>query len=95
MPAREWADAMVVSNTARWNMSNWIPHAIAAEYTLSPDHDDRWRTGGSVEQIVAESGLDPASLKRGIQRFVEERPERHRRMRELLGDAVAGSTVGG
>ncbi len=87
LPTREWADAMVVTNTARWNVQNWIPHAVAADYTLSPDFDDRWRTGGSVEQIVAESRLDPESLKAGITRFVDERELRHERMRELLGAA--------
>ncbi|MDH3518325.1 MAG: transketolase, partial [Acidimicrobiia bacterium] len=84
LPANEWANAMVVSNTARWNMNNWIPHTVAADYTLSPDFDDRWRTGGSVDQIVAESGLDPDSLKAGITRFVDERGSRHERMREML-----------
>jgi len=89
LPAREWADAMVISNTARWNMNNWIPHAVAADYTLSPDFDDRWRTGGSLEQIVAESGLDPASIKAGIGRFVDERDVRHARMREMLAGMAA------
>jgi transketolase len=89
LPTSEWADSMVVSNTARWNMNNWIPHAVAADYTLSPDFDDRWRTGGSVEQIVAESGLDPESLKSGISRFVNERDSRHERMREMLAGMTA------
>lgn len=88
LPAREWSDSMVVSNTARWNMQNWIPHAVAAEYALTPDHDDRWRTGGSVEQIVAESHLDPESIREAVLRFVRERNQRHERMRELLGAAA-------
>jgi transketolase len=88
LPAREWADSMVVSNTARWNMQNWIPHAVAAEYALTPDHDDRWRTGGSVEQIVTESRLDPQHIQEAVQRFVRERRVRHERMRELLGAAL-------
>ena len=86
LPAREWADSMVVSNTARWTMQNWIPHAVAGEYAVTPDHDDRWRTGGSVDQIVAESHLDPAHIQEGIARFVKDRAQRHERMRELLGE---------
>jgi transketolase len=89
LPAGEWANSMVVSNTARWNMNNWIPHAVSADYTLSPDFDDRWRTGGTVDQIVAESGLDPDSLKAGISRFVNERDSRHARMREMLAGMTA------
>jgi len=94
LPVAEWADSMVVSNTARWNMQNWIPHAVAAEYALTPDHDDRWRTGGSVDQIVAESHLDPASIQEGVQRFARERRARHERMRELLGPAALPAVEG-
>ncbi len=96
LPAREWAQSFVITNTARWNMTNWIPHAVAADYVLSPDFDNRWRTGGTVDQIVAESRLDTESLKAGILRFTSERPERDERMRELLGGlgVEAGSTVG-
>ena len=87
----EWADSRVISNTARWNMNNWIPHAVAAEYALTPDHDNAWRTGGTVEQIVAESHLDAESQRSAILRFVNEREPRHERMRELLGSAAGVS----
>ncbi|MCB9899578.1 MAG: transketolase [Planctomycetes bacterium] len=85
LPWAEWADSMVATNTAARLMENWIPHAVARDYVLSPDHDDRWRTGGSVEQIVAEAGLDVDGLRRGIERFVSERAERLRRVREFVG----------
>jgi len=91
LPLHEWADSMVVTNTARWNVGNWIPHAIAREYCLSPDFDDRWRTGGSVEQIVAEAGLDPDSIRTGIERFVAERESRLERLRAM---AAGLETVG-
>ncbi|RKY18217.1 MAG: transketolase [Planctomycetota bacterium] len=87
LPAHEWAQSMVATNTARRLMGNWIPHAVAEDYVLSPDWDDRWRTGGSLSQITAEAHLDPESLKQGIQRFVDDRAERQRRMTELLGQA--------
>jgi len=96
LPADEWSESMVATNTARRLMSDWIPHAVAADYVVSPDWDDRWRTGGSVEEIVAEAHLDPAHLREGIERFVAEREIRHERMGRLLGglDRVAGPTVG-
>jgi len=87
LPDRDWADSMVVTNTAARLMSNWNPHAVASEYAISPDWDDRWRTGGSLDQITAESHLDPESLKLGIGRFVAERDERRRRLETLLGVA--------
>ena len=92
LSTEDWADSMVATNTARQLMGDWIPHAVAAEYVVSPDWDDRWRSGGSLDQITAESHLDPDSLKAGITRFVEDRDERHKRMAALLG-GVAGSQV--
>ena len=85
----DWADSFVVSNTARWNMNHWIPHAVAADYALTPDHDDRWRTGGSVDQIVAESELDEESLKQGVLRFIADRDQRFARMNRLLSGVRA------
>jgi len=85
LPDQEWADSMVVTNTAARLMGNWIPHAVAAEYVVSPDWDDRWRTGGSVADITAESHLDPASLRSAIETFVSDRDDRRARLEKLLG----------
>lgn len=94
LPDHEWADSTVATNTAARLMSNWLPHAAAAEYVMSPDWDNRWRTGGSVSQIVGESKIDAESLKLGIQRFVSERGKRLERMRKLLGAAVEPAMEG-
>jgi len=40
------------------------------------DWDDRWRTGGSIPEIIKEAHLDPASLLAGIERFANEREQR-------------------
>lgn len=85
LPDHDWADSMVVTNTAARLMGNWIPHAVAADYVVSPDWDDRWRSGGSVAEITAESHIDPEHIRSAIERFVEERGERRRRMELLLG----------
>lgn len=77
-------DAMVISNRARRVMSDWIAHPIVAEYSLTSDWDDRWRTGGSVDEVVAEAHLDPEHLLGGIERFCRERPQRLRRLRGAI-----------
>jgi transketolase len=77
-------DAMVISNRARRVMSDWIAHPIVAEYSLTSDWDDRWRTGGSVDEVVAEAHLDPDHLLAGIERFCRERGDRLRRLRGAI-----------
>ena len=66
-------------------MGNWIPHAVARDYVVSPDWDNRWRSGGSVDQITTEAHLDPASLQEGLERFVADAEVRRQRMLVLLG----------
>ncbi|GJM23550.1 MAG: transketolase [Planctomycetota bacterium] len=94
LPEHEWGNSTVATNTAARLMGNWIPHAVAADYVMSPDWDNRWRSGGSVSQIVAESKIDAESLKAGILRFVKDRGLRQERLRRMLGGAMEPSLEG-
>jgi transketolase len=83
LPWKQWQDSTVFASGARRLMSDWLANKVAEEYAVTPDWDDRWRTGGSVEEIVAESHLDPAALREAIQRFAREREERLSRIRDV------------
>ena len=72
----EWHDAMIITNGAKKLMHKWIANSVVADYSLSPDFDNQWRTGGSVEQIVAEARLDTHSIWEGIMRFISDRKSR-------------------
>ena len=58
---------------------------LAQEYALTSDWDDRWRTGGSEPDVIAEAHLDQDSIFDGVKRFVDERAERLARQRAALG----------
>ena len=77
-------DAMVVTNGAYKLMRDWADDPIVREYSLSSDWDDRWRTGGSVDEVIEEAHLDAGHILAAIQRFVRERPDRLRRLRDRL-----------
>ncbi len=38
-------------------------------YAVSPDHDDRWRTGGTLQEVLEEAKLTPEDIMEGIRRF--------------------------
>ena len=80
----EWPDSMIITNGAISLMKNWISNRVVQEYSLSPDFDNRWRTGGSVDEIIAESKLDSQSLLDGINRFANERNDRLNRLRQSI-----------
>jgi transketolase len=86
LPQPDWMDAMVVANQARRCMTDWIPHKLAEPYCLTPDHDNRWRTGGSVEEIVRESHIDPEHVMAGIERFARDRERRRQELRALFAE---------
>jgi transketolase len=43
---------------------------------MSSDWDNRWRTGGTVDEVMEEAHLSRDWLLKGIQRFVSEREQR-------------------
>jgi transketolase len=71
---------LVVTNNARRAMHDWIANKVAEEYTISPDHDDRGRTGGSVDEILDEAHLTWPWVLKGIQRFAAEHELRLQRL---------------
>ncbi|HUB71968.1 MAG TPA: hypothetical protein VL984_16215 [Acidimicrobiales bacterium] len=82
-------DSMVITNGAFKLMRDWSEGEIAREYSLSSDFDDRWRTGGTVDEVMAEAHLGADSILVAIERFVAERAARLQRWRAFL-DAASG-----
>ena len=66
---------MVITSGAFKLMRDWADGPITREYSLSPDFDDRWRTGGNVDEVISEAHLDADSILVAIERFVAERAE--------------------
>ncbi|HEY5487837.1 MAG TPA: hypothetical protein VIK06_09330 [Candidatus Limnocylindrales bacterium] len=85
-------DSMVVTNGMFRLMRDWVDGPLAVEYSLSADWDDRWRTGGSMDEVMDEAHLTPSHILAAIERFVRERDDRVRRLKATLGalEAVAG-----
>ncbi len=78
-------DSMVVST-----MTKRVPPVpnlgpLTEEYSLYADSDDRWRTGGTEADVIAEARLDPDSIFAAVARFADDRGERLSRQREALG----------
>ena len=82
--SQEWADSMVITNTGLNVMKNWIANRVVSDYSLSPDWDNRWRTGGSLEQIIDEAHLSPRWVIESINKFVTERVERLERLKKEI-----------
>jgi transketolase len=84
----DWLDSMCITNGARRLMHDWLNNKVAEEYTLSSDFDNRWRTGGNLNEVIEEAHLSPRWLLAGIERFVKDRDERLGRISRALGMAL-------
>jgi transketolase len=89
LPEQEWIDSTVISNRGRRLMHDWLMTRIAEEYAMTSDWDNRWRTGGSVDEVIEEAHLSPHWLLEGIERFVRDREKRLQRIQSML-DAAKG-----
>jgi transketolase len=81
-------DAMVVTNGAFSLMHHWAGGPLVREYSLSADWDDRWRTGGTLEEVIEEAHLDPGHILEAIERFAVERSRRLGALRDDLESAL-------
>ncbi len=85
--AADRLDAMVITNGAVRLMRDWAAGDEVEAYSLSADWDDRWRTGGSLDEVIEEAHLDADHILAAIERFVTDRDQRLAR----LGEAVAAA----
>jgi transketolase len=84
--ADRW-DAMCITNRSLRTMREWMANPVVAEYSLASDWDNRWRTGGSVDEVMDEAHLGPGHLFDGIKRFVDERNSRLAKLRAAVDAA--------
>lgn len=84
LTAADKMDSTVITTQARALMRDWMFNYLAEEYALSADWDDRWRTGGALDDVLEEAHLSPRHLLTGIERFVSSRKERLARLKADL-----------
>jgi transketolase len=87
--ADHW-DAMAITNGAFKLMADWVEGPIARDYSLSADWDDRWRTGGSIEEVAYEAHLSAEHILAAIERFATGRDARRASLRSIV-DAIESS----
>jgi transketolase len=78
----------VITTQARWLMHDWLFNKLADAYALSSDWDNRWRTGGNIEDVLEEAHLSPDWILQGIERFAVDRNSRLRRLQDELSSIL-------
>lgn len=73
LPWEDWENSMVITNESLKAVEDWMATKKNAEYCLSSDWDNRWRTGGTLDEVIEEAHLDPPHILDGIKRFVNRK----------------------
>ncbi len=76
LPWKDWLDSTVISTESKIATAEWMASKISEMYAMTSDWDNKWRTGGTVEEVIKEAHLDPENLLKGIKKFVEEKKKR-------------------
>ncbi|MCD6450233.1 MAG: hypothetical protein J7L34_06985, partial [Thermotogaceae bacterium] len=80
LPWEDWLDSTIISTESRIATAEWISSRVSEMYAMTSDWDNRWRTGGTIDEVIEEAHLDPENLLKGIKKFVEDKKKR----REML-----------
>ncbi|MGC8611432.1 MAG: transketolase-like TK C-terminal-containing protein [Athalassotoga sp.] len=70
LPWKDWEESMVITNESLKAVEDWIATKRYIQYCMSSDWDNRWRTGGTVDEVMEEAHLSPEYILKGIERFV-------------------------
>ena len=89
LSAADRMDSMVITSEALRLMNDWIDNKAAAEYSMSADWDNRWRTGGTIPEVLEEAHLSASWLLKGIERFAAERSTRLGALKKTVDAALA------
>ena len=76
-----------ITNRARRTMVDWNFNPLADRYAMSSDWDDKWRPGGSLEEVCENAGIDTESLAKGVIAFAEDYDKRMAELEKMLGQA--------
>ncbi len=85
--AADRANSTVVTTQSRRLMRDFVFNSVAEDYAICADFDDRWRTGGTLDEVIDEARLSPEWVMTGIERFATERKLRLERLRTELDAA--------
>ncbi len=76
LPWEDWKNSMIITNESLKAVEEWLATKENARYCLSSDWDDKWRTGGTLQEVIQEAHLDAEHILEGVEKFVNRHTSR-------------------
>jgi len=83
------ADSTFFTTQARRMMAAWSFNSLSEQYCLSSDHDDRWRSGGTLDEVLDEAHMSPSWVLQAIEQFATQRQHRLATLSQQLNAALS------
>jgi transketolase len=77
-------NSTLITTSGKKLMPEFTFNTLTLEYTLSPDWDNGWRTGGTLEEVLDEAHLTEFWILEGIKKFTSHREIRLKKLRDSL-----------
>ena len=79
---RDRMNSTTITTCGRKLLPEFSFNYLCAEYAISPDWDNRWRTGGTLDEIMEEAHLSPEQILEGIRKFTDHKKLRVERLKK-------------
>lgn len=84
LSAADRSNSTIITTSGKKLIPEFTCNHLSGEYAIAPDWDDRWRTGGTLEEVLDEARLTPEWIFKGIVRFAGDLTERIRMLTGTL-----------
>jgi transketolase len=81
-------NSTIITTQARGLMHEWLFNHLAEEYAMSSDWDNRWRTGGDLDEVIEEAHLSPERILEGMLHFIQDHDKRLLTLKSELDAAL-------
>jgi hypothetical protein len=75
-------NSTLITTSGKKLLPEFTFNSMTLEYTMSPDWDIEWRTGGTLEEVLEEAHLSTEWIFDGIKKFCEDRELRMNKLKE-------------
>jgi transketolase len=73
-------NSTLITTSGKNLMPEFTFNHMSTDYAISPDWDNGWRTGGTLEEVLDESHLTKSWILKGIMKFVKDLDKRKARL---------------
>lgn len=84
--ASDKMNSTLITTSGKNLMPEFTFNPLTTEYAMSPDWDNGWRTGGTLEEVLDEARLTKGWILKGIQKFTGDYKIRMAKLKECFSN---------